>query len=284
LNTKPYLKILTPIIVAIFCSVLYISGLYLLGGGTWTKIASAALTPTNCPVFTSPGGTCIDNSDKTGSNTNGSGSGSGGGGGNATGGSTSIAAACGKKTASQTPPKADCGKGIISTKKSANSFYKSTFFGCSGGKKDSGDNCQPACGASLKSIVTTKGTVNLSGKSGRSYEDAIGYFSANKSQYGCGTRLLLTNPKTGQAVVVVAIDAGPACWVQSGRYTLDMSWLAQKAIGDPSIVRVDVVAKTTPIGPVTKCQVANGLLSLACNAGLPIDSAGINTFVKTLIN
>jgi hypothetical protein len=169
-----------------------------------------------------------------------------------------AAAACGEKSAVQQPPKVEDSCTLASRVISSNGFYHSTFFGCSGGKKDPGDACDGGgCGgSSLDSINRTDGVVNLKGLSGPAYQDAIGYFSANKFQYGCGSRIKVTNPNTGQAVVVVVVDVGPNCRVQDREQTFDMSWLAQKAIGSPEIVKVEKMPDSTPIGPVSSCTTA----------------------------
>ena len=165
-------------------------------------------------------------------------------------------AACGEKSAVQTPPvPAGCrsfGGVSIDTIVSRNKFYYATYFGCSGGQSDPGDNCIGAC-SPVSSILTTKGVKKLDTSSGRAYEDSLEYFSANKNQYGCNARLKVTNPITGQAVVVKPTDAGPGCQVQTQGVKFDMSWVAQKAIGNPHIVKVEKVADTTPIGPVAPC-------------------------------
>jgi hypothetical protein len=175
--------------------------------------------------------------------------------------STSTAVACGEKSTDKNqvaPAMTKCdvnpnSSGPTTTEISSNSYYRSTFFGCSGGHTDgSQDNCSGYC-PTLKSIESTKGTINLKGLKGPAYQQKLGYFAANVDQFGCGTRLKITNPKTGKAVVVVVIDRGPNCRVQHQHLVADMSWLAQWTIGSPETVKMEKVAKDTPIGPVEAC-------------------------------
>ena len=168
-----------------------------------------------------------------------------------------LAAACGEKSTVKRPPApAGCrsfGGVRIDTAVSRNKFYYLTYFGCSGGRGDPGDNCIGAC-PMVSSILTTKGVKKLDTSSGRAYQESLAYFSANRNQYGCNARLKVTNPITGQAVVVKPTDAGPGCQVQTQGVKFDISWVAQKAIGYPHIVKVEKVADNTPIGPVSSCS------------------------------
>jgi hypothetical protein len=168
-----------------------------------------------------------------------------------------VAAACGsQKWKAEKVPTADCKAGIMSRDISPNGFYHATFFGCSGGHTDPGDACNNGC-PNLSSVNKTTGVVSLKGLHNRSYEDAIGYFSANSIQYGCGNKLKITNPYSGKAVIVVVIDGGPNCRVQGHQYTLDMSWLAEHTISAGNLVKVEKVPKSSAIGPVTSCTSLN---------------------------
>ncbi len=191
-----------------------------------------------------PGGTCAPDQPSTGSDTGPAGGGP-------------AAAACGIRSAVQNPPApAGCksfGGARINTVPSRNGFYYLTYFGCSGGRGDPGDNCIGAC-PMVGSILTTKGIKKLDTSSYKAYEESLAYFSANKNEYGCNARLKVTNPRTGQAVVVKPTDAGPGCQVQHKGVKFDVSYVAQQAIGNPNVVKVERVADNTPIGPVGSCR------------------------------
>jgi hypothetical protein len=189
-----------------------------------------------------------------------------------------VANACGQKVAVQKAPSlnpSQCqskdGKHITAVI-SSNSVYHTTSFGCSRpGERDGIDNCIPSC-PGLKTVqMNVNGnvqTVNLPEKKAHIYEEAFHYFSANATQYGCNSTLLVTNPKTGQAVVVKAIDTGPYCGVHPSYGPMqvngepmrfDYATSAGHAIGDPETVKVDKVPDTTPIGPVSSCTATGGV-------------------------
>ncbi len=164
------------------------------------------------------------------------------------------AAGCGVKSAIQTPPTpAGCGGSSRNDVISSNKFYYLTYFGCSGGKSDPGDNCIGGC-PMISSVMTTKGMKQLDRSSGPAYENSVEYFSANMDEYGCNKKLKVTNPRTGQAAVVLVVDAGPHCRVQDNGVKFDISYVAQKAIGDPNVVKVEKMPDNTPIGPVPPCS------------------------------
>lgn len=173
---------------------------------------------------------------------------------------TGTAAACGIKSAVSTPSIVPQDDGIMSKTQSSNGFYYTSTFGCNlPFYRDSGDPCDGGgCGGmSLSKIQMTDGTKTwtqtLTHSDGPSYQSSLKYFSANCQMFGCDTRLQITNPKNGKAVVVVTADAGPARDApasQGGHALIDLSYLALKAIGDPDIVKVEVLKdKNTPIGP-----------------------------------
>lgn len=133
-----------------------------------------------------------------------------------------------------------------STKMNDN-YYNSTYFGCGAtGQKgeDGDDNCLPFCNVS-----------SLCSGPGSYCEGQIKWFAADADRYGCLSRLKLTNPKNNKSVVVVSIDEGPSCSVESQvqRGIIDMSGPAYQALGlqDRSdLVYVEVVPAGTPLGPV----------------------------------
>lgn len=157
-----------------------------------------------------------------------------------TGGGTS--AACGQKSTPQTPPPLSC-SGTNKTPV-ASGYYQPTNFGCNTGfPKDPNDNCLPAC----------SGIPECSGVSGQACEEKVKWYSANADEYGCNAVLKVTNPTTGKAVIVRAIDKGPACSVQTAGARFDMSQAAYQSIGANGTVKVEKVDSKTPLGPVTSC-------------------------------
>ena len=158
--------------------------------------------------------------------------------------------ACGQKS---TPPAnvqvISC-SGERATEKTTDGYYMPTNFGCNTGfPKDPNDNCIPGCGVST--IPECKG---MSDSEGQACENAVQWYSANQDQYGCNAKLMVTNPETGQAVVVRAIDSGPACWTQSGGAKFDLSQAAYANINAGNKVKVEPVEESVPLGPVNVCS------------------------------
>ncbi len=137
--------------------------------------------------------------------------------------------------------------GFTATQPSSDGYYIPTSFGCNTGfSKDPTDNCAPAC--------PTSQIPECNGKTGRECEEAIVWYSANSDQYGCGTKLKVTNPSTGKAVIVRAIDRGPSCSVQSNvRGKFDLSQAARREIGG-DLVKVERVDESTLLGPAPACS------------------------------
>jgi hypothetical protein len=149
--------------------------------------------------------------------------------------------------------------GSYGTKKASNGTYYTTSFGCwrdsSGSHGDPGDNCIPACLSQARSSGLCS-----SGASGRSCEEKVAWYVADSGRFGCLKRLRITNPKNGKAVVAVALDAGPACWVEAKvkKEVLDLSVpVAKHLFGTASIaatekqlVIVVEVSSSTPLGPL----------------------------------
>lgn len=171
-----------------------------------------------------------------------------------------TAAACGKKSAlpNGNDPQFSCGGGPGNTanKPSSDGFYTSTHFGCNTGfPKDPNDNCQPGCPVSK--------IPECNGKNGQACEEAVQWYSANAGIYGCGAVLKVTNPTTGKAIIVRAIDYGPSCSVQSGRQKFDLSQKASQALGGDGIVKVEKVSDSTALGAAQACTATAGNVQLA---------------------
>lgn len=148
--------------------------------------------------------------------------------------------------------------GSWGTTKPADGKYFITAFGCwvdAAGKRygDSGDNCIPGCLSQLR----TQGLCSAS-QTGKQCEEKLTWFTADAGRFGCGTRVKITNPANGKAAVAVAIDYGPACWVErdvktpivdaSGRVNRYLFGEDKGAV-DKAGVRVEVVPSSTPLGP-----------------------------------
>lgn len=147
--------------------------------------------------------------------------------------------------------------GIASDKPIASGWYDNTVFGCGTGFTDPNDNCQFSCnGASGYDQALPE----CKGLSGPDCERKIKYFSADKDRYGCFAHLQVTNPKTGQSVIVIALDQGPACngaELQHNGPIIDLGIDAAKAIGvggNYELVHVQKVDSSVPLGPLTACK------------------------------
>ncbi len=115
--------------------------------------------------------------------------------------------------------------GSYATSPTTSSTYSITAFGCwvdaSGVRHgDSGDNCIPGCLSQAKSTGLCP-----SSDSGKSCEERVTWYVADAGRFGCLARVKVTNPKNGKAVIAVALDYGPACWVERkvSRGVLDAS-------------------------------------------------------------
>ena len=163
----------------------------------------------------------------------------------------------------QGSPIVDC-TGLYGTTPSPDGTYYITAFGCysdqNGTHGDPGDNCIPACLSQAQKSI-------CSGMSGPDCEESVNWYSADSGRYGCMTRLKVTNPKNGKAVVVVVLDAGPACFVEQNvdHAVLDMSppsnfylFGAEQGQADHALVDVEVVDGSTPLGPTTGSSSTSG--------------------------
>lgn len=155
------------------------------------------------------------------------------------------AAICGKKTPGAKPGSLPSCTGLTATEPTNNGFYSVTNFGCNTGfPKDSADNCIPSC---LDSAPQCQGL------SGPACEEKVIWYSANADQYGCNAHVKVTNPTTGKAVILQALDRGPGCAIQRTTGDFDISQAAYKEIDADGVVQVEKVADTTPLGPVPVC-------------------------------
>lgn len=144
------------------------------------------------------------------------------------------------------------------TKPMPDNYYYATSFGCSTQfGPDPGDNCIPACNSSAIPECSA------SGKTGRACEETLKWFAADAGRFGCNTLLRVTNPLTGSAVIVRAIDQGPACSIENkgGRGVVDLSKDAANVLfGSPHAgvvdrksIQVETVQEGTALGPVNSC-------------------------------
>ncbi|MFO0551147.1 MAG: D-alanyl-D-alanine carboxypeptidase family protein [Polyangiaceae bacterium] len=148
--------------------------------------------------------------------------------------------------------------GTTAKTKLGNGDYVATAFGCSiaadgSAYDDPGDNCVPACLSKLQA------SGDCSGLSGPQCERHITWFVADRDRFGCGAKVRVTNTANGKSAVLMSIDAGPACWVETnaGTGVLDMSYRAADYLfgapvgyEDGEKVHVVEVASDTPLGPV----------------------------------
>ena len=148
--------------------------------------------------------------------------------------------------------------GSWGTTQASDGKYFLTAFGCwidaSGAAHgDSGDNCLPSCLSEAKSEGLC-----ASGDTGKACEQRVTWFVADAGRFGCGARVKVTNPSNGKSVVAVALDYGPACWVERNVHegVLDASGRVDRYLfgsdmgaADHAAVQVEVVSKSTPLGP-----------------------------------
>ncbi len=157
--------------------------------------------------------------------------------------------------------------GTYDTSRSPTGAYFVTDFGCSSSPSftDDSDNCCPsgvvqagADGLCAAGVTTAGCTSDLGTASAVTCERAVNWFSTGGTAFGLGTRLRLTRPGTGAAVVVFVVDNGPACYreQQFGGYALDISYPAilalygeEEGVSNRATVQVTVVPSSTPLGP-----------------------------------
>jgi Bacterial SH3 domain len=178
----------------------------------------------------------------------------------ASGGSTGSSSG---GTSGTTPKGADegpwsCG-GRVNVKKPVGGQYSAiTSFGCyvdSSGRAqgDVDDNCLPYCIDSARSSGLCK-----SSDTGKACEQRVGWFIANKDQWGCMARVRVTNTATGKSAIAVVLDQGPSCYIERSisSSVLDASGLLtrylfgeDKSPKERGRVTVEAVAAGTKLGP-----------------------------------
>ncbi len=148
--------------------------------------------------------------------------------------------------------------GTTGQTKMQNGNYIATSFGCwvdgnGVSHQDSGDNCIPACLATLQQDGIC---ANMSGPA---CERHINWYAADRDRFGCGARIRVTNPDNGKSAIVEVIDGGPACFVEQNAHTgvVDLSnavahYLFGGEVGwsDMQKIHVVEVAPSTPLGPL----------------------------------
>ncbi len=151
----------------------------------------------------------------------------------------------------------DCA-GSYGKAKAADGNYFITAFGCwlddaGAPHTDPADNCIPTCLAQAKAagLCDPNGT-------GKDCEEKITWFTADAARFGCLARLKVTDPKSGKAVVALALDYGPSCSVENGvgRAVLDTSgridrylFGADQGATDKTLVHVVEVDDSYALGP-----------------------------------
>jgi hypothetical protein len=178
-------------------------------------------------------------------------------------------------TENNTDPVVNC-SGLYGTTPSPDGTYYITAFGCysdsQGAHGDPGDNCIPACLSQAQQSV-------CAGMSGPACEESVNWYTADSGRYGCMTRLRVTNPANGKSLVVLVLDAGPACFVEQNvnHAVLDMSppsniylFGSEQGQADKALVDVVVVDPSTPLGPTT----ASSSSSSSSSGSAPACSVG----------
>jgi hypothetical protein len=95
--------------------------------------------------------------------------------------------------------------------------------------------------------------------SGPGCEESVTWYTADAARFGCLARLKITNPANGKSVIAVALDYGPACWVENNvNYpVLDASGRVDRYLFgedhgavDRAKIHVVEVDPSTPLGPL----------------------------------
>src|SRR5690242_12242055 len=103
--------------------------------------------------------------------------------------------------------------GLYNTQPSPTGQYVATDFGCSSNPyfTDPTDTCGSA--ACIQSAYDEG--VCSSSQSHASCQRAVNWYSIGGARFGCGARLLVTNPQNQKSVVVMVLDNGPSCSVEN---------------------------------------------------------------------
>jgi hypothetical protein len=148
--------------------------------------------------------------------------------------------------------------GTFDEQPSPTGAYYATDFGCSSNPHfdDPGDSCGSAA---CISSGFSEGVCSV-GMSNADCQRAVNWYSSGGASYGCGTRLLVTNPENGNSAVVMVLDNGPSCTVenQAGFWVLDVSYPTimylfgqEKGYSDRAKIQVTVVSSSIPLGPTS---------------------------------
>lgn len=91
--------------------------------------------------------------------------------------------------------------------------------------------------------------------------DGTWYYAADRSRFGCGARILISNPANGRSVVAIVADYGPNICVEqaAGKPVLDASPMVSRHLfgsdssgwSSRNLVQVTVVDPSTPLGPTS---------------------------------
>lgn len=149
--------------------------------------------------------------------------------------------------------------GPYGTERALDGDYYISAFGCwldAAGVEhtDPGDNCIPSCLAQAKRA----GLCDAS-DSGRQCEERLNWFTADAARFGCLTRMRVTNPRNGKALIAIALDYGPGCPGERrvSKAVLDASgrinrylFGSDQGASERSLVHVVEVDDSTPLGPI----------------------------------
>jgi hypothetical protein len=151
--------------------------------------------------------------------------------------------------------------GVTGTVPSSDGDYYLSEFGCwsdsSGGiHLDPGDDCIPDClSRAISAGLCTPGDASTGGPA---CEESLDYYVADDDRFGCLSRVRVSNPTTGVAVIAIVIDGGPECSLErsvsmevltaSGPVN-DYLFGGYAGAEDHTLVHVVQVDPSTPLGP-----------------------------------
>jgi len=175
-----------------------------------------------------------------------------------TGGGSSGGSSGGGTPGTKTPQPWTC-TGSYATSPTTSSTYSLTAFGCwvdaSGVRHGDGeDNCIPGCLSQAKSSGLCS-----SSDTGKACEERVTWYVADAGRFGCLARVKVTNPKNGKSLIAVALDYGPACWVERkvSRGVLDASGRVNRhlfgsdmGVTDGATVTVEAAPPGASLGPL----------------------------------
>ncbi len=174
--------------------------------------------------------------------------------------------------------------------------YFTTSFGCwiddnGNNRGDVDDNCIPWCEGNAGKHNAADEYKDLCGnKSGPQCERDVKWYMAGADRWGCASRLRVTNPDSGKAVVVVVLDQGPSCTIEKrvNHWVADLSYpTSYYLFGEPTSaverqdVIIDPVPSNTPLGPVPGAlppASVNGCTSVLCGTEVAGDDNGVECY------